>query len=310
MVGFAAVVPTALYLLWSAALGGQETRTLAYHPTHASEIVDSFGRFLLPPSWPTGAPRRSASPSSRSWSRLPASGYPDVCASSGNEDRVRVQQLIAIVFIVLYVATVFATQTWLDRSTAFDARLFAPVRGVVYAVTVAVGYRLLAPYLRRKGGRDGCRAALRGARVHRVVDRADGDRHGRGTEHRCAQPRKKRVAGLRDDAIIVTNVPDIVYLASGRRSFVLPSPLVYSTGKREPRVRSRAVRLGPPTHHAAQLRVLRDDSLPHGELCRPRPTFAGTCRSGSSSSPATSRSMRSCAPGNRTRVRAVVSARA
>ena len=29
----------------------------------------------------------------------------------------------------------------------------------------------------------------------------------------------------------MTNVPDIVYLASGRRSFVLPSPLVYSTGE-------------------------------------------------------------------------------
>jgi hypothetical protein len=229
MVGFAAVVPTALYLLWSAALGGQETRTLAYHPTHASEIVDSFGRFLLPPSWPTGA-RALGVVVVAIVVAVTCFRVPRRVREFWTEDRVRVQQLIAIVFIVVYVATVFATQTWLDRSTAFDARLFAPVRGVVYAVTVAVGYRLLAPYVRAKAAAMVvgllCAALVftGWSTARTVIDTGAG-----AAPVRTAA--EEAIAGLRDDAIIVTNVPDIVYLASGRRSFVLPSPLVYSTGK-------------------------------------------------------------------------------
>ena len=224
-----AVGPMLLYLLWSAALGGQGTRTLAYHPARPSEIVDSFGRFLLPPSWPTTV-RALGVAVVAAVVAVACFWIPRRVREYWTNDRVRVQQLIAVMFIVLYVATVFATQTWLDRSTAFDARLFAPVRGVVYAVTVAVAYRLLAPYLRAKTA-----ATVVGLLCAALV--FTGWSTARTVIETGAGPAPVRtaaeeaIARLPDDATIVTSVPDIVYLASGRRSFVLPSPLVYSTGE-------------------------------------------------------------------------------
>jgi hypothetical protein len=229
MVGIVAVVPMILYLLWSAALGGQETRTLAYHPARPSEIVDSFGRFLLPLSWPTTLRALTVVAIA-----VVVTGtcfwLPPRIRESWQDDRARVQQLIAIVFIVLYVATVFATQTWLDNTTNFDARLFAPVRGIAYAVTVGVAYRLLAPYLRGKRA-----ATVVGLLCGMVI--FTGWSRGRlllDTDPvRASTPTsaEEAVARLPGDATIVTNVPDVVYLASGRRSLALPSPLVYLTGK-------------------------------------------------------------------------------
>jgi hypothetical protein len=47
------------------------------------------------------------------------------------------------VFVVLYLVVMFITRTYLDINTPFDARLMAPVRGVAYAMVIAVAYRCL-----------------------------------------------------------------------------------------------------------------------------------------------------------------------
>ncbi|HEV7527169.1 MAG TPA: hypothetical protein VGP92_19595, partial [Acidimicrobiia bacterium] len=122
------------------------------------------------------------------------------------------------------------TQTWLDTSTASDARLFAPVRGVVYAVAIAVAYRLLAPYLRAKAAAVAV-GVLCAALVFTGWSNARTVIEGGAGRPQALTTVERAVARLPANATIVTSTPDIVYLASGRRSFVLPSPLVYATGK-------------------------------------------------------------------------------
>jgi hypothetical protein len=233
IVGICALLPTYLFLFWTAARGTRTSRLFAYHPIGKGALIEHLGRFFFPLGWPSALRTAGLTiiavgvVASLKWST------PRVREFWRDDNRGRAQQIIVLLFIALYIVVVYFTRTFLDVNTPFDARLLAPIRALSYAAVVAVAYRWLAPYARAW-----VTAALLGILIAGLVY-ADWETErywldfGVEVKH-VASTTEQALAALPPDAIIVTNAPEIVYLATGRRSLILPQQFVFLTRKPNP----------------------------------------------------------------------------
>jgi hypothetical protein len=227
----AAVVPTALFLLWNSAQGGGGARILTFHPAPDNrELFRTSGVFFLPLGWPTWA--REAG--------LLLLAVVVVLAAIplgtrlysiwGNNARPRALYQIGLMFIGVYLAVVLLTRTFFDIQTPLDPRILAPVRGIAYALVVGLAFRLLARHLRVTvivvvlGGLSAGLIWSDWTSERFVLDYGAGPRPRRTTT-------EVALASLPKRAVIVSNAAPLLYLRTGRSSFNLPERVVYVTGE-------------------------------------------------------------------------------
>jgi hypothetical protein len=230
-VGLAAVLPTLVFVAWSAASGGGGSgRFLAYHLQGFGGLPDTVGAYF-PPSDSVGVLHVAVllMIAAVLFAALPLSKK----LTSPWSDDTRALDLyrVATIFVVAYLGFVIFTRDFLAITTPFDARLLAPIRGIVYAIVIALAFRLLERV-----------ASLRvttGALLLLAVTLVTA---GWGRNHNVldfsAEPRVhdsvtvRAVASLPREAVIVSNVTPAVYLRTGRSAYNLPERTVYMTGSR------------------------------------------------------------------------------
>jgi hypothetical protein len=136
-----------------------------------------------------------------------------------------------VVYVVAYLVLVVLTRTFLDANTPFDARLLAPIRGIVYALGVALAYELLQRLTKPVWA-----AATIGVVALALVVANWGEQRKLYDTMDVARlvrtPSEQALASLPKDALIVTNTPDVVWNRAGRASYMLPGRVTYITRAR------------------------------------------------------------------------------
>lgn len=140
---------------------------------------------------------------------------------------------VTAIFIALYVVVLVATRSFLDITTRYGARLLSPIRGIVYAVLVAIAYRVLVAYLRKSV------VILMLALPIALLVHADWGTERFWFDHAFSARRQttateRVLAALPRHSLIVTNAPFVAYLTAGRASFTLPQGRVFLTNKPNP----------------------------------------------------------------------------
>jgi hypothetical protein len=227
-VGAGALVPIALFQVWSMALGAGPTRALAYHPSREKTLLARIGRSFLPYRWSDQALWLGAAvvllliAVAAVW--LP----PRARALWNDEEEASVLYRLTAIFVGSYLTILLVTLTFLDANTSFNARIVGPVRGFAAAALVAAIYRLASPYVRTS-----VLSALVfvAAASLLYLDRERQqfwfDQAGRPPPAQTAA--EKELAELPKDTIIVTDNPSTVYLTAGQRSFSLPLRTIFMT---------------------------------------------------------------------------------
>ena len=72
-------------------------------------------------------------------------------ASPEDDDNARSLVQLGLLFICTYVVFVMSTAPFFDLAVPIDARIFAPIRALWYAVLLAVAYRSLVRLVSRIG---------------------------------------------------------------------------------------------------------------------------------------------------------------
>ncbi len=229
IVSAVALVPITTYLIWIRARGGGSPRSLGVHWLNGTgATLTTFGGEFFPQSFPW-------------WLRTfgvllllavvtAAAAYmPRRVRERWNEERESTLLLrLGLIFVVLNIVTLFATRTFFDAATTIDSRTLMATRGVAYAVVVASLYRLGTSYVPQVGVAVALAAVSLGLIFanwgdERSLFRAVTGRHPRSTG--TARLTAKLPAGV----LIGTNVPDQVYVLSGRRSLVMPTTSIYGS---------------------------------------------------------------------------------
>jgi hypothetical protein len=228
--GLIALVPTLAFVIWSTALGGSSRGNFGYHALlDYGKLIVGFGHSFVPSSWPSFA-RWLAVVTALGAVIAVALGFPRRAREFWRDDQEGMPQYrIALLFIVSYLVVVFLGRTFYDVSTTIDARLLAPARGVAYALVVAAVYRALAQYVRTvvvSGGLALLSVALIGAGWSTQYSGLSG---GAGTRSPTT-PTERALAALPRDQLVVTNLPDRLYLRLKRRSLLLPARRLFTTG--------------------------------------------------------------------------------
>jgi hypothetical protein len=227
-----ASAPTALFLGWSSVRGGGGARVIAYHPVPGtfSGIVNWFGRFLFPPSWPL-ATRTGALAAIVVVAVVSAFWLPPRISSAWRDDATAaVLVRLALIALAGYVVVVALTRYWFDRSVAVDPRILSPAREIFLALVVAVLYRALYPYARPVGAAVvlglGCVLLIHsGWPVQRVwVDSGP-------VLAPTATPVERALSATPSNALLVSNAPDQAYLATRHVALAMPGTVDYLTGR-------------------------------------------------------------------------------
>jgi hypothetical protein len=229
-----AVLPTVAFVGWAVIRGSTGPRQLFFRPFASSARLpfEMFARYLFPPGGPNALRIVGSIVVLLTICVLALLGPKLVGVQPQDDAGARLLAQIALLSIGLYVLVVVATRTFLDVTTPIDARLLAPIRGVLYAVVVAVAYRALAPVTRRAGA-----VAIIAVLAALVV--VGGWSQQRPVLERPAvrpaspNPMDDEVRRAPRD-LIVSNRPDFVYERTGRTSLPLPSRRVYSSNERNP----------------------------------------------------------------------------
>ena len=231
LVGAIAILPVAVFLGWATGRGGGEARTFAYHPSHETgEIVRRVGHSFVPYNWPDPLPAIAVvvvvvvAIGGAWW-------LPKRAAQLwAGDERADVLMRITGLFVVFYLVVLVLTRTFVDVTTRYGARFLTPVRGLTYVLVVVVLYRLAAAYVKVP-----IVVAVLGVLVAALVW-ADWRLERYWFDRATAPVREPTateiaLAGVPQDAIVVTDVPFIAYLRAGRSSFILPSKTIFLTGE-------------------------------------------------------------------------------
>ncbi|HEY5014339.1 MAG TPA: hypothetical protein VIK61_16770 [Acidimicrobiia bacterium] len=226
-----ASAPTLLFLGWSDVRGGGGARVIAYHPVAGtrSGIVDWFGRFLFPPSWPSGL--RTAALVAivvvvvvNAWSRSAR-----IVAMWPEDATATALMKVCLVALIGFVIVVVVTRYTLDRNVAVDPRILSPAREIFLALVVAVLYRALCPYARPIGAALtlglACTLLIHsGWPLQRVwIDSGP-------VVAPIQTPVERALSATPSNALLVSNAPDQAYLATRHAALVMPSTVDYLTG--------------------------------------------------------------------------------
>jgi hypothetical protein len=146
-------------------------------------------------------------------------GLPGASPEDDHSARYLVQ--LGLLFIGTYVVFVMATAIFFDLAVPIDARIFAPVRALWYAVLLAVAYRSLVRVMSSVGT-----VAIIGALAALLV-MANWSTTRRFLEDKPALPPEQTpvaeaIIRIPGNALIVSNAPDAVYDMSGSGSIALP----------------------------------------------------------------------------------------
>jgi hypothetical protein len=223
-----AAVPVMLWALWIAAKpGGGGARAVGVHTLPFGSIFTVMEAWFMPLAWP--APLRHA---------LGFALVGIVVAAvlkCRNADRPTMQVLIVLsVFVTIYAATIVATRDFLDISTPIDARLLIPAQPIAYVVVITAVMRLVA----RDAGTvtRHPRVAVIGVAVcvllALVGSRSAVDFARRGFGRSAPLPTMALLDRVPQGALVATNDPYAIFLATGRPSVVLPSRTSWTSGNR------------------------------------------------------------------------------
>jgi hypothetical protein len=153
-------------------------------------------------------------------------GLPGASPEDDHNARYLVQ--LGLLYIGTYVLFVVVTALVFDLAVPIDARIFAPVRALWYAVLLAVAYRSLVRVVSSVGT-----VAIIGALATLLVV-ANWSTTRAFLEDRPALPTRTPVAQaiirIPRNALLVSNAPDTLYDTSGSGSIALP----FLAGKRTP----------------------------------------------------------------------------
>jgi hypothetical protein len=217
-----AAAPTALFVAWARLDGGQNPTSKIYRLS--GDLGAPFARladYVLPPGGPYALRLLAVvvllglSVVGAVWGpRLPG-------ASPEEDDNARSLVQLGLLFICTYVVFVMATVTFFDLAVPIDARIFAPIRALWYAVLVAVAYRSLVRLVSRIGTVTiiSALAALlivaNWSHTRPMLDEAP-----------ALPPARTSVADaiarIPDNALILSNAPEAIYDLAGRGSIALP----------------------------------------------------------------------------------------
>ena len=225
-----AVAPTALFAAWARLDGGgYPTSKLYSQAIDLRAPFDRFADYVLPLGGPhalrfliivvmlvlvvVGAV----------W----GPGLPGASPEDDHNARYLVQ--LGLLYIGTYVLFVVVTALVFDLAVPIDARIFAPVRALWYAVLLAVAYRSLVRVVSSVGT-----VAIIGALATLLVV-ANWSTTRAFLEDRPALPTRTPVAQaiirIPRNALLVSNAPDTLYDTSGSGSIALP---FLAAGKRTP----------------------------------------------------------------------------
>jgi hypothetical protein len=230
-----AVAPIVLFAAWGVMKGGGSPRPVFFRPLASSLRLpfELFASYLFPPGGPI-ALRLLAVGAVIVLVVVGAVWGPALVGERPDDDRgARVLVQLGLLSIAMYVIVLVLTRTSFDFTTPIDPRLLAPVRGVFYAVLVAVAYRVLVRVARPLGAVTiiGVLTAVAIAggwsRQHLVLQQAP-------TRAPTPNSVDKVVVRLPRDEVLVTNLPAAVYAATGRGSIALPSTRIPMSGEANP----------------------------------------------------------------------------
>jgi hypothetical protein len=231
--GIAAVaaVPTLIFVAWGAWRGSGNARPLSYHPAPRNgDLVRTLGQYFLPFGWPTWTLVLLLVALTVGIVLVALPGSRAGGAVWKTDDRARVLARVVAAFVVIYIATVVLSRTFLDISTPLDARLLSPVRGVAYALVLAVAYRLLADRVRVVGSV----AVLTVLCLALVVTNWHDERatldYGTGPAV-VLSPTDLALRSLPKNTLIASNLAQAVSSRTNRNALNLPERKVYVTGK-------------------------------------------------------------------------------
>jgi hypothetical protein len=230
-----AVAPTVLFAVWGLIRGGGSPRPVFFRP-FASSLrlpLEIFATYLFPPGGPI-ALRLLAVAVVIVLVVVGAIWGPALVGESPDDDHgARVLVLLGTLSIAMYVVVLIITRTSFDFTTPIDPRLLAPVRGVFYAVLVAVAYRALVRFARPLGA-VAIIATLTAVAVAGGWSRQELVLRRAATRAPIPNSVDKVVVRLPRDALVVTNLPAAVYAATGHASIALPPTRETLSGKVNP----------------------------------------------------------------------------
>jgi hypothetical protein len=217
-----AAAPTALFVAWARLDGGQNPTSKIYRLSgNVRAPLERLADYVLPPGGPY-AVRLLTVVVLLGLAVVVAVWGPGLPGASPEEDgKARSLLQLGLLFIGTYVVFIMAVVTFFDLAVPIDARIFAPIRALWYAVLLAVAYRSLVHLVSRVGtvAIISALAALlvvaNWSHTRTMLDEAPALRPARTSV-------ADAIARIPDNALIMSNAPDAIYDISGRASIALP----------------------------------------------------------------------------------------
>jgi hypothetical protein len=225
-----AIAPTVLFAAWARLDGGGYPTSKIYSQSvDLRAPFDRFADYVLPLGGPH-AVRFLVIVVMLVLVVIGAVWGPSLPGASPEDDHnARYLVELGLLYIGTYVVFVMATAIFFDLAVPIDARIFAPVRALWYAVLLAVAYRSLVRVVSSVGT-----VAIIGTLAALLV-MANWSTTRAFLEDRPARPPTRTpvaqaIIRIPHNALLVSNAPDAVYDMSGSGSIALP----FLAGKRTP----------------------------------------------------------------------------
>jgi hypothetical protein len=143
---------------------------------------------------------------------------------------------VLVTFAAVYLLALLASRVFANTNIGLDARLIAPVRAIAYVIVVALAYRFARALVEGRWRHPGraCGWLVFGvSAVICVPSLGDATRlvtDGAQTGELRADNFLAAVDRLPDDALILTNAPETLWLSLDRRSIIVPIKYVPEAG--------------------------------------------------------------------------------
>jgi hypothetical protein len=214
--------PTALFVAWARLDGGQNPTSKIYRLSgNVGAPFERLADYILPPGGPYALRLLVVLVMLALAVVVAVWGPPLPGASPEEDDNARSLLQLGLLCLGAYVAFVIAVVTFFDLAVPIDARIFAPIRVLWYALVVAVAYRALVHIASRAAAVTiiSALAALlvvgNWSNTRPMLDEAPAQRPARTSV-------ADAITRIPHNALIMSNAPDAIYDLSGRGSVALP----------------------------------------------------------------------------------------